>query len=115
VLRSGYPAALLLTLAVEAPLYAAALRLGWRLAWWRGVAPALLVNALTHPVLWSLLAARPGHGGYPLLLAVAEVGVCVVEWAVLALVLRRDRGALLVVCAGVNAASVLAGLLLLTG
>jgi hypothetical protein len=62
-------------------------------------------------VLWLVLAPRRGAAGYPLWLFVAEVGGCLVEWAVLALAVRRDRVALLVVCVGVNAASVLAGLI----
>ena len=99
-----------LTLLVEVPLYALALHAGWGRPWWYGVAAGVLVNALTHPLLWSALVGVRGAHRYPLILVAAETGVVLVEWAVLALALRRDRVALAVVCAGVNAASVLVGL-----
>ncbi len=90
-----------------------ALRAGWGLPWRRGVAAAILVNLVTHPLLWFGLAALRDRPGYPLVLTGAEVAVCLVEWALLAAALvPRDRLALAVVCVGVNAASVLAGLVL---
>ncbi len=109
------PVAFVLTLLVEVPLYTLALRAGWGWPVWRGIVAALAVNALTHPVLWYALAPHRHATAYPLLLVVAEAAVVLVEWAVLAAVTRRDRLALAVVCAGVNAASVLAGLLLPVG
>jgi hypothetical protein len=112
VLPTGYPTALALTLVVEVPLYALALHAGWRLPWWRGALLGVAVNALTHPVLWHALDGARHARSYPLVLVAAETGVALVEWAVVALVVRRDRLALGVVCAGVNAASVLAGLTL---
>jgi hypothetical protein len=103
----SFPAALLLTLAVEVPLYVAALT-ELRLARpRRGVLFAVAVNVLTHPVLWLLLAPRPSLGA----LVAAEVSVWLVEAGGLWLGLRRQPGVLLVVSAGANAASILAGLL----
>ena len=60
--RVSFPAALLVTLAVEVPLYVAALT-ALRLA--RPGRAALLavgVNLLTHPVLWWYLTPRPALG-----------------------------------------------------
>jgi hypothetical protein len=105
----SFAAALLLTLAVEVPLYVAALT-ALRLA--RPVRATLLavaVNLLTHPVLWFLLAPRPALGA----LVVAEVAVWAVEAGLVWLALR-GRPALpvaAVVSAGANAASILAGVL----
>jgi hypothetical protein len=100
--------ALLLTLAVEVPLYVAAL-VSLRLApLWRAVALALLVNLLTHPVLWSALGERP-----PLLrVAAAEVLVWLVEAALLGLAIRKHPLLIALVAAGANAASILAGALI---
>lgn len=100
--------ALLLTLAVEVPLYVAAL-VSLRLApLWRAVALALLVNLLTHPVLWSALGERP-----PVLrVAAAEIVVWLVEAAILWLAVRRRPGLIALVAAGANAGSILAGALI---
>lgn len=103
----SFPAALLATLAIEVPLYAAALT-ALRLA--RPARAALLavaVNLLTHPLLWWWLAPRPGAGR----LAVAELLVWAAEAGVLWLAVRRQPVVLAVVAAGANAASLLAGLL----
>ncbi|MFB9181591.1 hypothetical protein ACFFX1_25930 [Dactylosporangium sucinum] len=101
--------ALLLTLAVEVPLYTVALA-GTRLAGWRRAAAlGLVVNLLTHPVLWWFLAPRPSAVRF----WAAEAAVALVEAAVLAVAIRRDRLLLLVVSVGANACSVLTGLLLL--
>jgi hypothetical protein len=104
----SFPAALLATLAVEVPLYAAALA---ALGLARPVRAALLavaVNLLTHPLLWWSLAPRPGLGR----LAAAEVLVWAAEAGLLWLALRRSPVVLAVVSAGANAASILAGLLI---
>ncbi|MDI1461303.1 hypothetical protein QEZ54_10020 [Catellatospora sp. KI3] len=104
-----YPAALALTLAVEVPLYAVALRAGWRVPWPRAATVAVAVNLVTHPVLWSVLWQVRGAGSYPVLLAAAEVAVCAAEAALLAWWLRRPDRLLAVLAVGVNAVSVLAG------
>ncbi|MFF5230998.1 hypothetical protein [Dactylosporangium sp. NPDC000521] len=98
--------ALLLTLAVEVPLYVLAL-MALRLASWRKAALlGVAVNLLTHPVLWWSLAPRPSAGA----LWGAEAAVVAVEAAVLWLACRRDPALLLVASLGANAASVLIGL-----
>lgn len=99
--------ALLLTLAVEVPLYALALA-ALRLATWpRAVLLGVVVNLLTHPVLWWSLAPRPSLAA----LWGAEAVVVLAEAAVLWLACRRDPVLLLVTSLGANAASVLIGLL----
>jgi hypothetical protein len=108
--------ALLLTLAVEVPLYVAAL-VALRLAPFRRALPlAMAVNLLTHPVLWWTLGDRP-----PVLrIAAAEVLVWLVEAALLGLALRRrpaltgptarrHLAVIALVAAGANAGSILAG------
>jgi hypothetical protein len=52
--------ALLLTLAVEVPLYTAALTVLRLAGPWRAVLLGVLVNLATHPALWLLLAPHPG-------------------------------------------------------
>jgi hypothetical protein len=97
--------ALLLTLAVEVPLYVAAL-VGLRLApWWRALLLSTVANLLTHPVLWWALGDRPSLPA----VAVAEVAVWLAEAGLLWLAIRRDPWVLLVVAAGANAASILTG------
>jgi hypothetical protein len=105
----SFAAALLLTLAIEVPLYVAALT-ALRLA--RPIRAAVLaaaVNLLTHPVLWLLLAPEPALGT----LVAAEVVVWAAEAGLLWLALRPRPAVPLVavVSAGANAASILAGLL----
>jgi hypothetical protein len=101
--------ALLLTLAVEVPLYVLALR-ALRLATTRRAALlGVMVNLLTHPVLWWFLAPRPSTGRF----WAAEAAVVVAEAAMLWLACRRDPALLLMTSLGANAASVLIGLLLL--
>jgi hypothetical protein len=88
---SGYVAAFALTLLVEPPLYAGALRLlGDR--WWRGYGAALLGNATSHPLTWLVL--------YPLLerrvpasaaFVVVEAFAVAWEAALLRRLLRHDR------------------------
>lgn len=97
--------ALLLTLAVEIPLYVAAL-VGLGLTpFRRALALALVVNLLTHPILWAMLGPRP-----PVLrVAAAEVLVWLAEAAGLGLAIRRRPGLIALVAAGANAGSILAG------
>jgi len=99
-----------LTLAVEVPLYAAALRLAWGVPLAKALRLGTGVNLVTHPVLWWSLTPWTGRPWYPCLVVGAEAAVCVAEWGVLALTVRRDRVALAALSAGVNAVSVLAGL-----
>ena len=97
--------ALLLTLAVEVPLYVAALAALGLAPWRRALLLAVVVNLLTHPVLWSVLGERP-----PVLrVAAAEVLVWLVEAALLGLAVRRRPALVALVAAGANAGSVLAG------
>lgn len=101
--------ALLLTFAVEVPLYALALT-ALRLApAGRAVLLGVVVNLLTHPVLWWFLTPRPSAGRF----WGAEAAVVVAEAAVLLLACRRDPALLLVTSLGANATSVLIGLLML--
>ncbi|MEU8004971.1 hypothetical protein AB0B66_27755 [Catellatospora sp. NPDC049111] len=106
-----YPAALALTLAVEIPVYAAALRWGWAVSWRRAALCALGVNLATHPLLWWLLAPWTGLSAYPLVVVFAEVVVCGAEAMLLAWWLRRRDLLLAVLAVAANAASVLAGLI----
>ena len=110
-----YLFALLLTLAVEVPLYAVALRGLWRVRWPAGVAFGIGVNLLTHPVLWSVLVRLRTRPAYPWMVLVLEVAAVTAEWGLLWTALakawRRDPLLLLAIVVGVNAASVLAGLL----
>jgi hypothetical protein len=100
--------ALLLTLAVEVPLYVAAVLALGLARFWRALALAVVVNVLTHPVLWSTLGADP-----PILrVAAAEVVVWLVETAILWLALRRRPALVALVAAGANAGSILAGALI---
>ncbi|MCL2552777.1 MAG: hypothetical protein FWE15_20260 [Actinomycetia bacterium] len=112
----SYPPALALTLAVEVPVYVAALTAAAAPGVRRTAAAAVLVNLVTHPLLWWFLgraAALPGAAYWPLF-AGAESAVCLVEGALVARLLRL-RGTLpYAASAAANAASVLAGLLVLT-
>ncbi|XVQ07876.1 hypothetical protein ACQP1W_35600 [Spirillospora sp. CA-255316] len=113
---TGYPAALALTLAVELPVYAAALRvlLGTRLL--PVLATAVAVNLVTHPVVWwALGAAARSRGGYEIALLPVEIAAWLAEAALLrAMLLRamlRGKGrAFLHAALAANAASLLAGL-----
>lgn len=102
----SYGLALALTIAVELPLYVAAL-LALRLA---GPVRALLlgvgVNLLTHPVLWLVLLDTDSR----VRVLVAEVVVCVVEAAVIRVVVGRGAPLTLLVAVGANAASFAVGL-----
>lgn len=110
---TGYVPALLVTLAVEPPLYVAALRLlGDPRPWWRGYAAGLLVNVTSHPltwlVLWPALSGRVPSG-----VAFVAVEAFAVAWeaALLRVYLRRDLALLTGVSLVVNALSLGAGAL----
>ena len=103
--------AFLLTLAIEVPLVAAAVR--WMrasppgTAW--SVASALGANAVTHPLLWLADDALRTHLSLPVRWTLLEAAVVVVEGAVYAVAgLGARRGAALALAA--NAASFAAGL-----
>lgn len=110
---TGYLAALLLTLAVEPPLYALALRLGLHVRPRRGYAEGLLANVTSHPLTWLVLfplasSSRP-------LLAAAAVEAFVVAWeaGLLRLRLGRELPLLVGVSFLANAASLGLGAVLL--
>jgi hypothetical protein len=100
--------ALLLTLAVEVPLYVLALTALRVATPRRALLLGVGVNLLTHPVLWWSLAPTPSAAA----LWGAEAAVVVVEAAALWLACRRDPVLLLVASLGANAASLLIGLAL---
>jgi hypothetical protein len=79
---SAYSMALLATIAVEGllALVYAAVR-GKRVSRW--LTNVLLVNLITHPVLWFVMARQSGDLSYLSILAVAEAGVWLVEAALL--------------------------------
>lgn len=103
--------ALLLTVAVEAPLWVAGLRATGSSGPVRAVAAAVGVNVLTHPLLWAVLAPAPTLTS----VLAAEGCVVVVEAAVVRLVIGRRAGVALLLALGANAASLACGLLLMLG
>jgi hypothetical protein len=112
---TGYAAALLLTLAVEPPLYAAALALlrdGH--PWPQRYAAGLLANATSHPLTWLVLwrALSPHVASF---VAFAAVEAFAVAWeaALLRAYLGRDLAVLAGVACAVNAVSLGLGALLL--
>jgi hypothetical protein len=103
---AAYPLALAVTLAAEVPVYAVSLRVSRLLTPARSAALAVLVNVMTHPLLWYGLS-RAG----PAWFVPAEATVVVAEAAVCWLLLRRDAALLLLTSVVANTASVLAGVL----
>ncbi len=103
-----YPAALLLTLAIELPIYVALLTP--RPRWPRAIALALAVNVITHPFVWLILDRADDR--YWVLFAPVEIGAVVVE-AVLLVAWSRHPPARVVVPVATlaNAASCAVGLL----
>jgi hypothetical protein len=101
----AYPLALAVTLAVEVPVYAGSLRVARVLTVGRAAALAVLVNLVTHPLLWYGLS-RAG----PAWFATAEAAVVIVEAFGCWLLVRREPVLLLLVSLVANTASVLAGL-----
>lgn len=101
--------ALLLTLAVEVPLYTAALA-ALRLARpGRAALLGVLVNLVTHPALWLFLAPHPG----PARFWSAEAVATAVEALILMRAVGRDKALVALIAVGANACSLLIGLLLL--
>jgi hypothetical protein len=97
---TGYLAALLLTVAVEAPLYALALRRWLGEPSRHGLAAGLLLNASSHPLAWLLLYQHAGSG-----LATVEAFAVAWEAALLWLWLRREPGLLAGLALVANAVS----------
>lgn len=104
------PAALLLSVILEAPVAAF-------LVWWTGwgcpartALVALPATVATHPLAWeAMVAFIPVHGYAPAVGAV-ECGVVLVETVFYALLVPLGRGRALAVSAAANAASVAGGL-----
>lgn len=107
---TGYLVALLLTLAVEPPLYAAALRAGLGVRPRRGYLEGLLANATSHPIAFLVLFPLTDES----LGAVAAVEAFVVAWeaGLLRVRLGRDLPLLVGVSFVVNAVSLGLGALL---
>ncbi len=97
-----------LTLAVELPWFVAGL-VTLRLAGWRrALVLGVLINTLSHPMLWWFLAPHPTLPRT----AVAEVAVCAFEALLLFAAIRREPALLALLSVAANACSVLIGLLL---
>jgi hypothetical protein len=96
-----YALALGLTLLVELPVYALALRR-------RALIPALAVNLITHPLLWLALGPTPTAWAF----ALGELAAWTVEFGLLAAWLRRDVAMIGATVVLANALSCLAGLLI---
>lgn len=110
---TAYAAALMLTLAVEVPLYVIGLTRLTSFARWRAARVGLVVNAVSHPlaflIAWPLLRAPLGRAAA---LAVIEVAVMLGEaWGVRRL--AGDTAAALITAAVANSASMAIGLALL--
>ncbi len=100
--------ALLTTLAVEVPLYVAALVLLGLAPLRRGLPVAVLVNLLTHPLLWLALGPRPSLPA----VVVAEIAVWLAEAVLIWVAVRRSPLLVGLIAAGANAGSILAGVLI---
>ncbi|MEW1864971.1 hypothetical protein OG896_32010 [Streptomyces sp. NBC_00669] len=109
----SYPSALALTMAVEVPVYVAAITTASPARYGRTAAVAVMVNLVTHPVLWWFLSRVPAGGYWPAF-TVAEGVVCLVEGALAAWWLRLRGPVPYAASVAANAASVIAGMLLLT-
>jgi hypothetical protein len=112
----GYLAAFALTLAVEPPLYALALRRLHGVRPRRGYVEGLLANATSHPLTWLVLYPLLS-GGYPAFVA-GEAFAVAWEAALLRLAAttdgtRRDTAALVAVSLAANALSLGLGALAL--
>lgn len=78
------------------------------LRWWSAVTLAIVVNTVTHPAAWWVLAPHPSL----LQLVVTEAGVTLAEATMLAVAVRRDFAMLALLSLGANASSLLTGLIL---
>lgn len=110
----GFASALLLTVAVEAPV---SWLLGLRT--WREQAVLALVNAVTNPALNLVLTMLAYFGAYTVkspfdpLLAALEAAVIAVEAGIIRAALGRSLARSAAISAAANAASWLAGALIL--
>lgn len=109
----SYPPALALTVVVEVPVYVAAITTASPARFGRTAAAAVMVNLVTHPVLWWFLSRVPAGGYWPAF-AIAEGVVCGIEGALLARWLRLRGPVPYAASVAANAASLIAGMLLLT-
>jgi len=116
----AYWSALVLTLVVEAPVWAALAPLGSPLRWppparlaGRAAAVGSLATVVTHPVLWfvAVPALRSAIGGSVVPVLVAEALACGVEAALVALLLPARRDAAVAAAVAANALSLTVGLL----
>jgi hypothetical protein len=98
-----YAQALALTLAVEVPVYAVALRWAGLLPWGRALAVAVGANLVTHPLVWLILTHHTGAAAF----AVVEVAAWLVESALILLLVRRDAALICLVALVANLTSVL--------
>ena len=105
----GYLAALLLTLAVEPPLYALALRRAFGVPARRGYAEGLLANATSHPLTWLVLFPLTDRAAPLVAAAVVELVVVAWEAGLLRLRVVRDLPLLVGLSFVVNAVSVALG------
>jgi hypothetical protein len=124
----GFPLAFALTCVIEVPVYLGAfVMLGWcgrgrrpdrSLSLLTGLGLALAVNLITHPLLWWLSLDFDG----PQQLIIAEAAVALVEGLVIFAVVRHRRGTdslvnrfgwSMMIAFGVNALSLLIGLLIM--
>jgi len=117
----SYLAALVLTLAIEAPVWALLLPLAGGTpprtgvpAAARAAAVGSVATLVTHPVLWfvAVPALRGAIGGSVVPVLVAEAGVCVVEGLLVAWWRRADRLTCLGAAVAANATSLVVGLVL---
>jgi hypothetical protein len=104
---TAWLAAFGLTVAVELPVYVTGLTALRLLSWRRAVVAGLAVNVATHPVLWWFLT------GHPRRWVAAELVVCGAEALMLFGAVRRDLVVLVFLSIAANAASLLAGFLLI--
>lgn len=107
----GYAAAFALTLLVEPPVYAVALRVLYGVRPRRGYLDGLLANATSHPLTWLVLYPLLG-GGYAAFVA-AEAFAVAWEAGLLRLRLGRDTAGLVAVSLVANAVSLGLGALAL--
>ncbi|MFN8636258.1 MAG: hypothetical protein U0893_20610 [Chloroflexota bacterium] len=108
-----YLSALLLTLAIEAPIVAYGLARWYRVRTALGIVLGLVASLVTHPVVWFVLPPLlvPWVGIFGYLLG-AEAFAWLVEAAVFWLALRRDWPGLLLVSLCANLASFTVGAVL---
>ena len=112
----GYPAALALTLVVEVPVWTALAVRATGAAVSRALGVAVLVNLVSHPVLWFVLVpaadAVAVAGRTVVGLLAAEAVVVVGEAALARLLLGRAFGLLVATSLAAAAAALVVGVLL---